>query len=141
MSEGREIPGTLDLDEMMWAGSAYVFWPLVWLALFMSPKKEVPFVRFHVYQALVFGGLSSFGFLVLTGIIYVVFRNAGAQSAAMGMFFVGLFGAWLFVFLVLFLLFCYYAYRAGRGDLVRVPFIGGLVEQWVLAQEPVGDAL
>lgn len=116
----------------MWAASAYIFWPILWLALLLSPRKEVPFVRFHAAQGAIFGAASSLFLIVVTVAIMVLFRNSGTQSLALGMVFVGVFGAWLFLAGFLFLLFLYYAWRAGRGDMVRVPIVGSMVEQWVL---------
>lgn len=140
--ERTAIPPTLEADEMMWAAGAYIFWPVLWLPFLLSQKKIVPFVRFHTFQGLIFGGVASFFFLVLSLIIFVLFRTSGTQSMALGIVFVGLFGLWLAVLFALFLMFLYYAYRAGQGDVYRITIIGGLAESWALSsQESVDEEI
>jgi len=133
LSEERSIPPTLEADEMMWAAGAYIFWPVMWLALLLSPKKTVPFVRYHTLQGFLFGLAATFFFLLLSVIIFVMFRSAGTQSMTMGIVFVALFGIWLCVLFALFLMFLFYAYRAGQGQIFRLPILSHAAQPWALS--------
>ncbi len=88
-----------------------------------------------------FGALSGIAFLAFTGMVLVFFRSAGTQAPAMGLVFVGIFGTWLVGLSFLFLTFMYLAWRAFSGDVVKVPLIGGIVEDRVLAANEEGPVL
>lgn len=124
-----DLPLTLDPDEMMWAACAYLFWPVFWLVVLVSPHREAPFVRYHTVQALVLGVGSVVGFGVATGVLMGISRTASPESLALGLVMMGLYCAWLTVLLVLALVFLYLAYRAGQGSCPQVPLASAIARQ------------
>jgi uncharacterized membrane protein len=126
-----EILAPLDQDVLMWSASTYIFWPILWLPMLFYSKRDAEFLRFHWMQSTIFGAISSFIFLAVTGLVYFLFRSGGT-TVGVSVVLLGLFAAWLFVFFVLFVLFLYFGYRAGRGDVFRIPLIGGFCESFIL---------
>jgi uncharacterized membrane protein len=93
-------------DDKLWAALAYVFTPLVpIIILLMEDKKNRPFIRAHNAQALAWGI-----------VFYVV-------VTVTSFFLIG-----LCVFPLGFLLQLYWAYKAYKGEYIKIPVITDFVK-------------
>ena len=129
----EEIASPLDADDYMWASASYVFWPVLSAPLLLTHKRSVPFVRFHCIQSLIFGFSTLVAFVLFTVVLVTFFRHAASPQATWhGLFFVGLFALWLFSLFGLFVSTLFCAYRAGRGDVFKIPIVGGFAERLTL---------
>jgi uncharacterized membrane protein len=90
------------------AALSYLVWP-VGLLIVLTRLKGEAFLRFHGYQAFLYGVASMVAYLMLGLCLQVVpfFGNLLTRSLAMLWFFFGLF----------------LAYRCLQGDFFRIPFI------------------
>lgn len=123
----------VDNGALMTAAAGYIFWPVHPPLMLLRAERHETWLRFHLVQAFAFGAVTSTAFLVFTLMLGFVFRRITPESLWFGAFLTGIFVAWLIALLFCFCLFLAFAWRAGRGDVFRVPVIGAAVEQWVLA--------
>lgn len=130
-----EIVPSVDNADLMWAGASYVFWPILPLPMLFTARGDVPFCRFHFLQSFFFGlGLTS-AFVVFSVVLsYVFYSIQPGESMSVGITFVIMFGGWLLVFLLCFVWFMIFAYRAGRGDVFKVLLIGNVIEGWIISR-------
>lgn len=131
-SSPRILPPFED-GELMWAAASYVFWPFLPIPMLLTARREEPYLRFHFVQSVVFGFLTTVAFALFTALIVFVYRTAGTpEGVGVGVLYVSLFGMWLLGLLFCFAWFMVFAWRAGRGDVFRVVFLGSVIERWVI---------
>lgn len=128
------IPVPLDLDDLMWAAACYVFGPLLCVPLLFSRKREIPYVLFHALQALTAGILGAVLYLLFSLVLWMIFNFVAASgSIIIATIQVGLLGLWLVVGLAMFVIFAICAFKAGRGDVFKLPICGEMIENRVLS--------
>jgi uncharacterized membrane protein len=87
-------------DDKLWAALAYVFSPLVpIILLLLEDKKDRPFIRAHIVQALIMG---------------IIFSILAAVT--------------LLCLSVLWIIMLYWAYKAYQGELVNIPVVTDFVK-------------
>lgn len=138
-----KILAPIEPQDTMLASMAYPFWYIVAPIVFLTGKKEEPFVKFHTMQATAFGiALTAFLFFctLITALIFrtapsyrnVIGNPAGTWSfeASMGwsMFYMLVFLVLCLLFTVAFGLIMYYAAKTWNGAYFTIPVIGKWLE-------------
>jgi uncharacterized membrane protein len=68
-------------EDKLWAMLAYLFSPLIPLMiLFTDDKRQRPFLRFHIFQALILGLLNLFSAVLSVFVIYWGIRAFKGQK-------------------------------------------------------------
>ena len=116
----------MDIDDMMWAACAYIFWPVLWLPLMLSERRNAPFVRFHAVQAALLGLVSTVMVVLGTGALTLFYSQFIPQSIGVGVVMMLLFCGWLLAVLLILAVFLYLAWQAARGNSPRVPVLAGV---------------
>jgi uncharacterized membrane protein len=131
----------LEEEDTMIAALGYPFWYIVTPLVFLSRKKDEPFVKFHVLQSLFFGLATLGACIILTLILAGIFNCVPSLKGIIregfvwkgyiwkGIGFVILFIIFNFIFLVGFSMVLYYSYKALRGHYFKLPFIGSFIEK------------
>ncbi|MCR4784457.1 MAG: hypothetical protein K6A35_08080 [bacterium] len=117
-------------DDSMLAGLTYPLWPFICPIVFLTDKKNEPFVHFHVLQALAMGGGSFVAITVITLFIYVFLWLLPSGWTTFSSF-TGLIALLVFGF-VLFFWFAitiYMGWQASSGKFIRLPFLGAWAEE------------
>ncbi len=102
----EQLPVDITQDDKLIAALCYVFSPLVPIVImFLDDKKERPFIKAHLMQALVTG----IAIMVLTIILSMIP-------------FVGCISPFLWLGML------YYAYKAFQGEVFEVPLVSGFLK-------------
>lgn len=127
------IVAPVDNGALMSAAAAYIFWPVYPPFMLLQTPRSETYLRFHYVQAMLFGAITSIGFIIATVILASIFRGVTPESLWFGAMLTAVFTGWMVALLFLFCLFLVFAWRAGRGDVFRVLIIGSMLEHWVLS--------
>ena len=126
------LPPLTDEDKML-SGLCYPLWPIAPAFILWSPKKDDPFLLYHAYQGLGFGGFASAATLVVFVVLSLMFRLLpGGSVLVPGMLGVATFGAGLLAFLGVFLVALFLGWRASAGDMFALPLVGEWAEERML---------
>ena len=93
----------------------------------------MPYLHFHGLQALFLQFAICTGLALFSLFLWAVFRFSSAPGVWVGFIYVGLFALWLMAGMGGFLAVLVCAWRAGRGDVYKVPVLGDMAEHRVLA--------
>lgn len=112
------------------AAGAYLVWPLALAAIIQEAPEASRWSRIHARQALAFGVVAFLGYLVLMGLpLVAVIADPGISTGlTVTVYTVGL-ALDAIVFIVLAVLACSYAARAGRGELFTIPVISAIADR------------
>lgn len=129
----KVLPPVTDEDQML-CGLAYPLWPIAPFFILKSVKRDDPFICFHAYQGLAFGGFSTAGFFILFAILMVMFRILpGSSTLVPGVLGIGVFlGGWA-AFLAIICLSLFLGWRASAGEMLKLPLIGEWAEERMIA--------
>ncbi len=146
----------LEDDDTMIAALCYPFWYIASWMVFLSKKKDEPFVKFHAIQSLYFGLALLLINLLLTLIVFGISRCVPSAAGIIrqdvvwkgymwkGLFLLGVFLVYLFLVVLGMIVVFYYAYKTYRGVYFKIPFIGQRIEDRYFAhlrdsdEEPPG---
>jgi uncharacterized membrane protein len=133
----------LEDDDTMISALSYPFWYIASWMVFLSKKKEEPFIKFHTLQSLFFGMVMFLVNLVLTLIVYGIFRCVPSAAGIInqpehevvwkgymwkGVFFPVIFAIYLFLLFIGMIIVLYCAYKTYRGVYFKIPYIGQYIE-------------
>ena len=113
-------------DDKMLAGLCYLFWWLVSWIVLISPKRNLPYLKFHALQSIFSGALVTLLYAMLWIVFLVITHSVPGtdftSGVMLGLGFLGL----IFVGCIIFSIFFYFAYRAWQGSPFRLPFLGSI---------------
>jgi uncharacterized membrane protein len=113
------------------AAGAYLVWPLAAVALVREAPDASRWTRIHARQALMFGLLASFGYVVVLALPLLSELISGfaiSPETTVWIYAAGMLLD-LVVFIVLTVLAFSYAARAGRGELFTIPLVSGIADR------------
>ncbi|MGE0488591.1 MAG: DUF4870 domain-containing protein [Vulcanimicrobiota bacterium] len=123
------LPPLTDEDKML-SGLCYPLWPIAPAFILWSPKKDDPFLVYHAYQGLGFGGFASAATVVVFVVLSLMFRLLpGGSVLVPGMLGILTFGTGLLAFLGVFLVALFLGWRASAGDMFGLPLVGEWAEE------------
>lgn len=130
----KVLPPLTNEDQML-AGLSYPLWPIAPVFVLKSKKREDPFLVYHAYHGLAWGGASTASLLSVFLFLMLFFRiMPGGSTFLPG--FVGVtifFAGWIALFLVM-LYSLFLGWRASAGELIKLPYIGDWAEERMIAE-------
>lgn len=130
----------LQEEDVFITALTYPFWFIVSPFLLFTSKKEIAFVRFHIYQSMIFGFFMSILNIIITFIFYFIMKaQAKITNPSSGIIFISIFLLYTLLLMIFFSIFIYYSYITSKGRLVNIPFITPWVKAKVLEFLPNYD--
>lgn len=111
-----DILPPLEADDRMFSALSYPFWFITSWWVYFTPKRNEPFVMFHVYQAFYLGVFFMAGF-ISSLFFLLAFLKLGLFKTAFVFFFAAIF-LFYFLFAAVFNFFC--STRALNGEMFEI---------------------
>ncbi|MHB2021654.1 MAG: hypothetical protein ACYCW6_32380 [Candidatus Xenobia bacterium] len=124
-----EDDARLEENDRVLSAFSYVFWPLAPLLL-LSPRKDLPFVRYHAMQSFLMGAGALLMYAILWGIYMLCERiQPGGSEVMYGLFFFVWFMGLIVIGLLVFVVQLFFSWKAWSGQATEFPLLGPLARQ------------
>jgi uncharacterized membrane protein len=119
-----------DRPDYQRAATGYLVWPLAVADVIREPPDASQWSRIHARQAVVFGIVAMFAYLLLLALplLIVIAVPEISSSLIVALYALGLLADFLGG-IFLFGLALYYSGKAGRGELFRIPLVGAIADR------------